>query len=156
MRRISNLFPQVCDFGRLYRSALKARKGNLHSKDTQKFFFHLETEVLRLQDELKSGIYQPGAYRYFRVFDPKEREISEAPFRDRVVHHAVVGVLEPIYEKRFIYDSYACRKGKGTHRAVLRAQQFLRKNRYFLKSDIENFFDFKGLLLVSMTHIILR
>ena len=83
----------------------------------------------------------PGRYRYFRIYEPKERTISVADFRDRVVHHAVVSVLEPIYEKRFIYDSYATRKNKGTHRAVRRAQKFMKSGRYFLKFDIDKYFD---------------
>jgi retron-type reverse transcriptase len=93
-----------------------------------------------MQRELRSGTYTLGSYRHFHIQDPKPRKISAAPFRDRVVHHAVVNVLEPIYERRFIYDSYACRKGKGTHRALDRAQLFVRSFRYCLKTDIVRFF----------------
>jgi retron-type reverse transcriptase len=82
----------------------------------------------------------PGAYRNFTIHDPKKRIISAAPFVDRVVHHAVVNVLEPIYERQLIFDSYACRKGKGTHRALDRAERFLRKFPYYLKTDIVKFF----------------
>ncbi|MCY2967454.1 MAG: reverse transcriptase/maturase family protein [Planctomycetota bacterium] len=96
--------------------------------------------MLRLQDELRTGTWQPGAYYNFRIRDPKPRLISAAPFRDRVVHHAVVNVLEPLFERRFIHDSYACRKGKGTHRAWRRAQYFLRRYPFYLKTDIVKFF----------------
>jgi len=93
-----------------------------------------------LQRELVEGTYQPGAYHNFFVYEPKRRKISAAPFRDRIVHHAVVGVLEPLYERRFLHDSYACRKAKGTHRALDRAQDYLRRHQYFLKTDIVRFF----------------
>ncbi len=88
-----------------------------------------------------AGSYNPGDYSYFTIYEPKKRTISVVPFRDRVVHHALVNVLEPIYENRFIYDSYATRKGKGTHKAILRAQRFMRKNRWYLKMDIRKYFD---------------
>lgn len=141
MKRIGHLFERVCSFENLYRAVLKARKGNLHNAASHRYFFLLEREILWLQEALLSDAYRPGAYFYFTINDPKERQIAVAPFRDRVVHHAIVAVLEPYYEKRFIHDSYACRKGKGTHKAIARAQSFLRKNRWFLKSDIDHFFD---------------
>lgn len=140
MRRINHLFEEASSFERLRYSALKARRGNLHSAGAQAFFFHLENEILRLRDELLAGDYRPGPYRYFEIKDPKPRTIAVAPFRDRVVHHAVVAVLEPVFEKVFIRDSYACRPDKGTHRAVFRAQQFLKDNNWYLKADIEQFF----------------
>lgn len=141
MRRVNNLFPEVCSFSRLVVSARKARKGNRHSEEANRFWYFLEKEILQLKEELEAQIYQPGPYRYFLIQDPKERIISVAPFRDRVVHHAVVGTIEPVFEKCFIADSYACRTGKGTHRAVFQAQAYLRHNRWFFKSDIEHFFD---------------
>ena len=101
----------------------------------------MEKEILALQLELTEGLYEPGDYRYFKIYDPKERIISVAPFRDRVIHHALINILEPIYEKRFIYDSYATRKNKGTHRAIEQAQIFLLNNRWYLKMDIRKYFD---------------
>jgi retron-type reverse transcriptase len=97
--------------------------------------------LFALQKELASQTYIPGDYRYFTISDPKKRIISVALFRDRVVHHALVQVLEPIYEKRFIYHSYATRKGKGTHKAIEQAQHFLKRNRWYLKMDIAKYFD---------------
>ena len=84
--------------------------------------------------------YRPGPYRTFTIYEGKTRQISAAPFRDRVVHHALTGVLEPIFERSFIFDSYACRKGKGTHAAVDRCQEFARRFRYVLKADVRKFF----------------
>jgi retron-type reverse transcriptase len=83
------------------------------------------------------------------IYDPKERMISAAPFRDRVVHHALCNVIEPVFEKTFIHDSYANRKGKGTHKAIERYQHYARRYRYVLKCDIKKFFP-------SLDHAILK
>ncbi|MBV8611148.1 MAG: group II intron reverse transcriptase domain-containing protein [Singulisphaera sp.] len=83
------------------------------------------------------------------LHEGKARQISAAPFRDRVVHHALTGVLEPIFERSFVFDSYACRKGKGTHAAVDRCQGFARRYRYVLKADVRKFFP-------SIDHAILK
>ncbi len=96
--------------------------------------------LLRLQQELQSQTYTPGPYTTFHVYDPKERLISAAPFRDRVVHHALCNVIEPVFERTFIHDSYANRVGKGTHRAIERFQHYARRYRYVLKCDIRKFF----------------
>ncbi|CAN2050610.1 RNA-directed DNA polymerase [Candidatus Magnetomoraceae bacterium gMMP-1] len=98
-------------------------------------------EILKLQEELQSGVYQPGDYHFFKINDPKERTIAVASFRDRVVHHAVIGILTPIYEQVFIHDSYATRLNKGTHLAILRSQKFMRRWAWYLKSDIAKYFD---------------
>jgi retron-type reverse transcriptase len=116
-------------------------KGSGKTSATCRFFYNLEPEILRLRTELLNNTYQPGAYRYFKIFDPKERVIAVAPFRDRVVHHAVVRILTPIYERVFIYDSYATRPNKGTHAAIKRAQKFIRRWHWYLKADIEKYFD---------------
>lgn len=141
MKRRGNLFPAVTDYGNLYCAFRKAFKGSALNEDSLTFFFHLEKELIRLKSDLEMDRYTPGHYRHFKVYDPKERTISVAPFRDRVVHHAIVNVLDPIYEKTFIHDSYATREGKGTHKAIDRAQQFLRRRRWFLKADIDKYFE---------------
>ncbi len=140
MKRVGNLYSRLISFENLYLAFKKAFKGSNKSKESLHFHFHLEKEIIQLIDELETKTYCPSPFYYFKIFDPKEREIAVAPFRDRVVHHAIVNVLEPIYEKRFIYDSYATRKGKGTHKAILRAQHFLRRNQWFLKGDIKKYF----------------
>lgn len=141
MKRYGYLFEQLYDFGHLYRAYRKALKGSGKTAETARFTFHLERELLQLQEELASGRYQPACYRFFYIYEPKKRKISVAPFRDRVVHHAVVAILEPIFDPTFIVDSYATRKGKGTHLAIKRAQDFLRKNRWYYKADIEKYFE---------------
>ena len=85
-----------------------------------RFFACWEREVVVLERELQEGTYQPGAYHYFFIHDPKTRQVAAAPFRDRVVDHALVRVLEPLFERRFIEDNYACRKGRGTHAGMRR------------------------------------
>ncbi len=141
MRRVGHLFERVCAFDNLLGAFERAFRGSGRTREACRFHFRLEPELLALQRELWEGIYEPAPYRYFRILDPKERTISVAPFRDRVVHHALVGVLEPVFERRFLFDSYATRKGKGTHRAVRRAQQCLRRNAWFVKMDVARFFD---------------
>ena len=117
-----------------------AARGKRFKPGVARFVFDLERELLRLHEELASKTYRPGPYRTFTIYEGKTRQISAAPFRDRVVHHALTGVLEPIFERSFIFDSYACRKGKGTHAAVDRCQQFARRYRYVLKADVRKFF----------------
>ena len=141
MKRIGNLFDQLVSYETLLLAFRRAMKGCGRNRATCRFFFELEPQILRLQEELKTGSYRPGAYYFFTIHDPKKRIIAVAPFRDRVVHHAVVHVLIPVYEKVFIYDSYATRPAKGTHAAVLRAQKFTRHASWYLKTDIEKYFD---------------
>ena len=100
----------------------------------------LEPNILQLQAELRAGSYQPGGYKSFYIHDPKKRLISAAAFRDRVVHHALVNVIEPIFERKFIYDTYANRVGKGTHKALDRCTYYLRRYAYVLPLDIRQFF----------------
>ncbi|MEW6184068.1 MAG: reverse transcriptase domain-containing protein [Bacillota bacterium] len=140
MRRIGNLYTAFASFENLYKAARKAVKGSPGSFEALRFMFNLEHELLELERELTAGAYVPAPYSYFTIYEPKERNISVAPFRDRVVHHALVNVLEPVFERVFIFDSYATRKGKGTHAAVSRAQAFLRKNHWYLKCDISKYF----------------
>jgi RNA-directed DNA polymerase len=144
-----NLFPHVYDFENLYLAWRKARKGKRGREGAAAFERVQEQELLVLQEELQNFTYTPGPYRNFYVHDPKKRLISAAPFRDRVVHHALYRVIEHIWESRFIYDTYANRVGKGTHRALDRAQEYLRKYGFFLQCDLCQFFP-------SIDHEILR
>jgi retron-type reverse transcriptase len=141
MKRYGNLFETFASFSNLLKAFKKARKGAVGKRETEQFSFHLEKELFNLQEELRRGSYRPSPYRYFQIFDPKQRTISVAAFRDRVVHHALINVLEPVYERCFIHDSYATRKGKGTHVAIDRAQYFLRHSPWFFKTDIDKYFD---------------
>ena len=112
------------------------------------FECNLEPELLQLQRELQSGEYLPGDYRLFTLYERKPRQISAAPFRDRVVHHAIMNVIEARIDRSFIDDSYACRHGKGTHAAVDKYQQWAHRYRYVLKMDIERYFPKIGIEFV--------
>jgi retron-type reverse transcriptase len=101
-----------------------------------RFSFQLEPELLRLRRELLAGTWVPGRLVHFRIDDPKPRLISAAPFRDRVVHHAVMDVMEPCFERWFDDDSYACRKGRGVDAALSRAVVLSRRSAVILRSDI--------------------
>ncbi len=140
MRRVGSLWNDFISFENLYRGWRRAFRST-KTAEAFSFTFHLERELFLLQDELKNHTYHPGSYRYFTIFEPKERTISVAPFRDRVVHHGLIQTLEPIFERSFIYHSYATRKGKGTHKAIEQAQCFLRKNKWYLKMDVSKYFD---------------
>jgi RNA-directed DNA polymerase len=141
MRRISNLWPQILAFDNLLASAKKASKGKRQLASVASFLERLEPECLSLQRNFIDQTYQPGKPIEFKIFDPKERTISAAPFRDRVVHHAIMGPLEPVFERRMIFESFACRKNKGTHSALNHAHKQIRRYKHFLKMDIRKFFN---------------
>jgi len=140
MRTYHHLYPQLCSFENIYAAYRAARRGKRRHESVAAFEYHQERELLRLRDELGAETWRPGPYHSFYIHDPKRRLISAAPFRDRVVHHALINVIEPIWERRFIFDTYANRVGKGTHRALGRCQQFARRWRYVLQCDIRQFF----------------
>ncbi len=140
VRSLRNAWGRLVSFQNLLLAARRAQRGKRFVPATAAFNFNLEGELLRLQRELVEGSYRPGPYRTFSIREPKERLISAAPYRDRVVHHALCNVMEPFFDRGFIEDSYACRRGKGTHAAVDRFQHHLRRYRYVLKCDVRKFF----------------
>ena len=140
MRRYGQLWEQMVSFENLYLASRKARRGKRARRVVERFEFDLEKHLTHLRETLVEHRYRPGEFVSFKIRDPKPRLISAAPYVDRIVHHAVCNVLEPIFERSFIYDSYACRQGKGTHAAVNRYQQFARRNQWVLKCDIRKFF----------------
>ncbi|MEM9005709.1 MAG: reverse transcriptase domain-containing protein [Cyanobacteria bacterium P01_F01_bin.86] len=140
MKRYGYLWPHIIDFENLWRAARQAQRGKRFRDNVLAFNHNLESNLLRLQNELQNRTYQPGAYRTFEIIDPKPRLISAAPYRDRVIHHALCNVIVPLIERSFIDDSYANRVGYGTHRALRRAVQFARSRRYVLQCDIRKFF----------------
>jgi RNA-directed DNA polymerase len=133
-------FDLVHDWHNLLLAWKQAAKGKRGKGPVAAFEVNLAENLLVLQDELVTGTYRPGGYTHFHVHEPKPRLISAAPFRDRVVHHALCNVIEPVFERRFIPDSYANRKGKGTHLACNRFQAFSRHYPYVLRLDIVKHF----------------
>lgn len=154
MKRYGGLFEEIVSFENLLLASKKAFRGKKKKPDVAGFYFDLEKEIIKLREELISGDYAPAKYGVFKVYEPKERKICACSFRDRIVHHAICNLIEPIFEKIFICDNYACRKDKGTHKAVKRAQYFARKNIYFLKLDISKFFDSADQIILK--HLLLR
>ncbi|MFH0995523.1 MAG: reverse transcriptase domain-containing protein [Pseudomonadota bacterium] len=140
MKTYKHLYSEITDFENLRIAFKRAARGKRKKSDVAAFEFDLEANLVALQTDLMNKTYTPGPYINFRICDSKPRLISAAPFRDRVVHHALCQVIEPIWERRFIHDTYACRIGKGTHAALDRATEFSRRYPYVLKCDIEHFF----------------
>ena len=128
-------------FTSLRAAAKKAARGHRKKPETAAFLCELETEVLCLQRQLRGGTYRPGPFRTFRIRDPKPRTISAAPFRDRVVHHALCAVMEPTFEARADPDSFACRIGMGNRAAVWRLQRLTRQWAWTAKLDVQRYFE---------------
>lgn len=140
MKTYTNLYENGFSFEALLQAYKRARRGKRYRVVALTFAEHLEANILALRNALYSGTYQQGPYHKFIVHDAKKRHIQAAPFRDRVVHQAVHAVLEPLFDQSFIFDSYACRKGKGTLAAIERFEQFARSNTYVLTGDISKYF----------------
>ena len=140
MKTHKNLWPQICSFQNLYLAWRKARRGKSRKTQVIQFERDLEENLLGLLEEFEHDTYEPGEHTNFYVCEGKRRKVSAAPFRDRVVHHALCNVLEPIFEPTFIHDTYACRIGKGTHRALDRCTYFARRYPYVLQCDVEKCF----------------
>lgn len=151
-------FSRLYDFQNLYKAHLKARKGKRSKRVVANFELNLSSNLVKLSQSLRDGTYSISGYYSFLVFEPKRREIHALHYVDRVVQHCLCDeILEPVLDKRLIYDNVACRKDKGTHFALKKVSYFLtdyyRKNKtnegYFLKCDIRKFFD-------SIDHDILK
>ncbi|EKO3771915.1 RNA-directed DNA polymerase [Vibrio metschnikovii] len=148
-------FEAIFDFENLLSSAYSCRKGKANAPATLVFFNNLEENIIQIQNELMWGMYRMSPYHHFYVFEPKRRLISAPHFRDRVVHRAIYNIIDPLFDKTYIYDSYACRQGKGTHKGADRAQAFIRKieqqsgKAHALKADISRYFS-------SIDHHILK
>lgn len=145
----SERYSQIVAWPNLLLAYRKAAKGKRGLAPVAAFEHQVADRLLALQDVLTTFTYTPGGYASFYIHDPKCRKISAAPFRDRVVHHAICNIIEPVFEQHFIADSYANRLGKGTHRAVDRFQTFARHYRYVLRCDVRQFFP-------SLDHAILH
>ncbi len=148
MKAYKNLWEDLCSYENLELAFLKARKGKTQKPYVIEFEKNLKENLLQLRAELLLHAYRPKPLATFIIRDPKTRKISKSDFRDRIIHHAIVNILEPIFEKSFIYDSYANRKNKGTLKAIQRFDCFKRKVSknntrvcFILKADIEHYFE---------------
>jgi len=132
---------KIADAENLRLAFWKAAKGKRGKVDCLAFRERLDENLAALRAELLAGDVPVGNYHYFTVHDPKERLICAASFRERVLHHALMNMCEPVLERAAVFDSYACRKGKGRLLAVERAQGYARTHGWFLKMDIRKYFD---------------
>ncbi len=139
-KRYDNLFREIANFAALYRAAKRAIKGKRRKPRPAAFFADLERELLILERELREGSFRTGRYVAFEVSDPKPRVVSAAPFRDRVVHHALCDVVVPIFEHGFIDHSFANRIGKGTHAAIRAYERYRDGHSHVLRCDIYRYF----------------
>lgn len=134
------MIDKIADFANLIEATRVAAREKRTVPEVASFLLEQEARCFELADLLRRGVWQPSAYRVFRVVEPKERTICAAPFCDRVVHQALVQVIAPSFERGFVADSYACRVGKGTHAALARIEPWVRTYRYALKLDVRKFF----------------
>ena len=158
MKTYKNLYPKLCSYNNLEKAFYKAKKNKPKKFYVKEFEKDLKNNLLELKKDLETLKYKPGSLTKFTIHDPKTRVIRKSIFRDRVVHHVIVNILEPIFDKTFIFDSYANRIGKGTTTALKRYDYFKRKvskngtkiknafdnnsvKGYILKADIKHFFD---------------
>jgi len=143
MKRIGNLYDQVCSQDNLYLACNKAKSGKSNSYGVKLFEKNLEANINQLHAELVNGTYKTSEYSIFTITDPKVRTVYRLPFRDRVVHHAIMNVMEPIWVSVFISQSYACIKGKGINgvlKTIKRDLNEVEKTTYCLKLDIKKFY----------------
>ncbi len=140
MKRLKRVWDEVTAMANLFEAHRKARRGKRANRAVAGFELNLEPELRALQAELRSHRYLPGPYRHFTIFDRKQRLISAAPYRDRVVQHALMNIVEPALDRRFIDDCYACRPGRGAHAAVNRYQTWSRRYAYAMKLDVVRYF----------------
>lgn len=141
MKRVGNIFGEIVERDNLRDAFLKASRGKRLRLDQRRYAMNLNIEIERLYEGLLNIDYPVGNYTRFMIYDPKEREICVAPFGERVLHHAIMNVCERYFNRWLIFDTYACRKGKGQLRAVRRAAHFAASYKWFLKCDFRKFFD---------------
>ena len=149
MKPLTGLYQRITAFPNLLEASTRAQRGKRYRADVLAFNGQLEANIFRLQEELRAGTYRPGPYRRFWIRDPKPRLISAAPYRDRVVHHAICGVIVPPLERRFLRTSFANRIGYGSHRALRTFVRAVDQHRWVLQADISVYFP-------SIDHRILR
>lgn len=156
MKRKTGLMEKICTMTNALLAYRKAKRCKRYRPEVLAFEAEREENISKARRELKDLTYIPGEYKVFKVWEPKERIIMALPFYDRVIQHMIVNLIEPIFESRFIYHSYACRKGKGSHRASKQLTRWLYnlevvqgKSVYVLKADIHHYFQ-------SINHEVLK
>lgn len=141
MRRANDLLPRISDPDNLRLAVWKAAKGKRYAAEVLGYQADLEANLRALREQVESGQVEVGDYRHFTIHEPKERQICASAFREQVLHHALMNVCHPVFERAQVFDSYASRKGKGTYAALDRAKAHTLRYGWFLKLDVQKFFD---------------
>lgn len=143
MKRIGNLYNQVVNLDNLYKAELKARKGKANKPYVKEYVNRLDENIQELYLELKTKTYKTSEYSHFVIYEPKARNINKLPYKDRIVHHSLMNILEPIFVKCFISQTYSCIKGRGILKCLHTLTKYLkvRENRFCLKLDIKKFYE---------------
>ena len=149
MKRFGNLVGQIADFDNLALAFHKAQKGKKAQKEVVAYREKLHENLRILSEQIMTGNVDVGDYRHFTIIDPKKREICAAAFGERVLHHAVMNVCDPFFERNLIFDTYATRKDKGVYAALEKAHKAMPKYAYVAKLDVRKYFD-------SISHNILK
>jgi retron-type reverse transcriptase len=140
VKRAGNLLEAIAERENLRLAAFKALRGKRAKADARRYLEKIETNLRQLGEQIRTNAVPLGRCRQFTIHDPKERLITAPCFEERVLHHAIMNVCEPIFDRWLLPDTYACRRDKGTHAAVDRCQEFARRFRYVLKADVQKFF----------------
>lgn len=143
MKRYGNLYERIISLDNLYLAELKARKGKKNRKEIIQFINNLNENILEIHKSLINTTYKTSNYSHFVIYEPKKRELSALPYKDRVVHHAILNYLEPILVKTFISQSYSCIKHRGIHKCLNDLTKYLKnkeETKYCLKLDIKKFY----------------
>jgi RNA-directed DNA polymerase len=138
--RTSYLIEQIIDPNNLRLAFWKASKGKRHSLEVEQYRQNLDENLLRLRQQIQSGLVEVGQYHHFKIYEPKERDICAAAFSEQVLHHALMNICHDHFERYQIFDSYASRKGKGVRKALERARAYNRMHAWYLKLDVSKFF----------------
>ncbi|MCC6414023.1 MAG: RNA-directed DNA polymerase [Saprospiraceae bacterium] len=141
MKRTGQLIQLAADPQNLRLAYWKASKGKRYAHEVTAYRINLDARLMLLREQMLAGHAAVGNYRYFKVFEPKERNICASAFSEQVLHHALMNVCHDRFEKALICDSYASRKGKGTYAALDRAKHFCGKYGWYLKLDVRKFFE---------------
>jgi RNA-directed DNA polymerase len=141
MHRVNQLFEQICEHENLRQAFYRAARGRRSQLKVREFADQLDVRIKTLAESISDGSIKLGRFHQFIIRDPKERVITAPDFEERVLHHAIMNILEPILDRWLIHDTYACRKEKGREAAVLRARVFSRSNCWYLKLDVRKYFD---------------
>lgn len=149
MKRQGQLLDQIADLNNLYEAFYKAQKGKAHNPAVCAYKEQLQANLRTLRLQITSGTVETGNYRSFTIYDPKKRLICATPFPQRVLHHALMNVCHPFFEKQQIGESFASRRGKGTYAALDKAREYNRQYRWFLKLDVRKYFE-------SIDHALLK